>query len=140
MTTKINVKNVRMIDFPTITDPRGSLSVCERENMPFPIKRTFWIYDTPGNSTRGGHAHKESWQLHLCFNGSVTINLDDGRNKQTIVLSDPKVGLVIGPMVWHPFVIEEGALLQVFSSNLYNADDYIHSYEDFVKLANEKQL
>lgn len=138
MTPKIKVKNVRIVEFPTITDPRGSLSVCEKENMPFIIKRTFWIYNTPGKSIRGGHAHKKSWQLHLCFNKSVTINLDDGKNKQTITLNDPKIGLIVGPMVWHPFILEKGALMQVLSSNLYDKKDYIHSYEDFLKFFKKK--
>lgn len=129
----LSVKNTRLIHFPTNTDSRGSLSVCEKDNMPFQIRRTFWIYNTPGNSVRGGHAHKESWQLHLCFNGSVSIDLDDGESKQSIVLDDPSVGLVVGPMVWHPFVLQEGALLQVFSSNEYDQSDYIHSYEDFLR-------
>lgn len=130
--SKTSVKNAYFIHFPTNVDDRGSLSVCEKDNMPFPIRRTFWIYDTPGNSVRGGHAHKESWQLHLCFNGSVTIDLDDGTSKQTVVLDDPSIGLVVGPMVWHPFVLQEGALLQVFSSNEYDPRDYIRSYEEFL--------
>lgn len=129
----MSVKNAWLIQFPTHTDSRGSLSVCEGENLPFQIRRTFWIYNTPGDSVRGGHAHKQSWQLHLCFNGSVKINLDDGENREIVVLDDPSVGLVVGPMVWHPFVIEKCALLQVFSSNEYSQDDYIHSYDEFVK-------
>lgn len=133
---KINIKNARLIEFPTNTDARGSLSVCEKDKLPFEIKRVFWIYDTPGNSIRGGHAHKESSQLHLCFNGKVTINLDDGKNKQTIVLDNPKIGLLVGPLVWHPFTIEKGSLMQVLSSNTYDPEDYIHSYEDFLKITN----
>lgn len=130
----IHIDNVRLIEFPTMTDPRGSLSICQKEEMPFPVKRVFWIYDTPGNLIRGGHAHKKTSQIHISFGGKTTFNLDDGIHKQTVVLDNPRFGLLIGPMVWHPFTIDKGASFQTLSSQEYDAEDYIHSYEDFLSL------
>lgn len=130
------VKNLKILEFSTITDPRGSLSFTEvGKEVPFDIKRAFWIYGTPGNTSRGSHAHKESSQVHICLSGHAMIEFDDGRTREIRGLDSPKQGFLIGPMVWHRFSLVEGSALLVLTSNLYDPDDYIRDYEEFQRLA-----
>ena len=130
-----NVKNTKIIELPIKKDDRGSLCFFETENhIPFPIKRIFYIFDTKDGAIRGNHAHKESWQVHVCLGGSAKIMLDDGVNKQEVIIDKPNTGLIIGPMVWHSFILDKGANFFVASSNLYNEKDYIRDYTEFKKL------
>ena len=134
----MRVKGVRIIDFPTVTDSRGSLSFCEAENhIPFKIKRTFWVFDAPATIVRGKHAHRESWQVHVCLSGKAKITVDDGTNRETLVLNNPRQGLMLAPMVWHSFCLEAESLLFVFTSNFYGEEDYIRSFDEFLTLVRE---
>lgn len=109
--------------------------MCETgRQVPFQIQRLFWIYNTPANTVRGNHAHREGWQAHICLNGSASIKLDDGQSKEEVLLDSPSSGLVIGPMVWHSFSLSPGATLFVMTSNLYDERDYIRNYEEFLRL------
>src|SRR3990167_2846257 len=99
---KIKVKNVELVKFQTITDPRGSISIAESgKNIPFKIERTFHIYKVPERANRGEHAHRENEQVYACLNGKVTITLDDGTNKDEVTLSLSGEGLYVGQLVWH---------------------------------------
>ena len=132
----MKVKNVQMVEFPRVTDERGSLCFCESgKQVRFNLKRVFWIFDTPKGAVRGHHAHKRGWQVHICLGGSATIMLDDGKNKQKVVIKKPNSGLIIGPMVWHSFKMEKGAHFFVISSNKYSEKDYIRDYDKFKRLA-----
>ena len=139
---KIKVKNVEIINFREgpLNKDTGHLCFFETgKDMPFKIKRAFWIFDTTKGARRGNHAHKKSWQIHICFGQSVKILLDDGKNKQEIILDNPRLGLIIGPKVWHSFVLSKGSSLFVLSSNYYSEKDYIRNYGDFMKTIKNKK-
>ena len=87
---------IKLIDLPKITDPRGNLTVAEGADVvPFDIKRAYWVYDVPGGESRGGHAHKRLRQLVIALSGSFTVTLDNGRERKTVLLNHPWQGLVI---------------------------------------------
>ena len=87
-----------IIELPKIVDPRGNLTVAEQmKNVPFDIKRVYWTYDVPGGESRGGHAHKNLYQLVVAMSGSFIVNLDNGEERATILLNHPWQGLLIKP-------------------------------------------
>ncbi len=136
----MRIRGAELIDFPEMKDSRGSLCVCEvGRHIPFTIKRAFWVFGTPAGTVRGKHAHQKSTQVHVCLSGSVKISLDDGTYREEVTLDNPRQGLLIGPMVWHPFSLAANSLLFVFTSDLYDPTDYIRSFEEFVKLARGPQ-
>ena len=139
--TKMIVKNAKIIKFRQgpLNKNTGSLCFFEAGNdIPFKMKRAFWIFDTTKGAKRGNHAHKKSYQIHICFGGKVTILLDDGKHKQKIILDNPRTGLIIGPKVWHSFVLEKNSSLFVLSSNYYSENDYIRNYAEFMKVTKNK--
>ena len=85
-----NNMEIKIIDLPKITDPRGNLTFAEAQTMvPFDIKRAYWVYDVPGGESRGGHAHKQLKQFVVALSGSFTVTLDDGHERQTVLLNHP---------------------------------------------------
>src|SRR5690625_1149244 len=91
------LENIQLIDIPKITAPdgRGNLSVVEKDTLPYPIKRVYYLYDVPSSSTRGGHAHKELQQCLIALSGSFTVVVDDGLERKEILLNRPDKGLLI---------------------------------------------
>ena len=122
---------------PRISDMRGNLSVGEFErSVPFEARRYFLVFDVPSVETRGEHAHKACHQFLVCVRGSVTVVADDGRDRQEYVLDRPEKGLHLPPMVWGiQYKYSPDAVLLVFASHYYDADDYIRDYEEFRRLA-----
>ena len=129
-----------IIELPKITDPRGNLTVAEQmRNVPFDIKRVYWTYDVPGGESRGGHAHKELYQLVVAMSGSFTVTLDNGWERKTILLNHPWQGLLIKPGLWRTLDdFSSGAVCMVIASELFDIDDYIYEYEDCIKYVHEK--
>lgn len=123
----------KIIDLPKIFDPRGNLTVVERENhVPFDIKRVYWVYDVPGGEHRGGHAHKECKELLVAVSGSFTVTLDDGKEKHTYLLNHPYQGLFIDTNTWRTLDdFSSGAVCLVIASEKFEEDDYIREYDDF---------
>ncbi len=131
------VKNTKIVDFRVGPKNQDTGKLCFFEvgkEIPFDIKRAFCVFDTTEGAVRGHHAHKESWQIHICMGGKAKIMIDDGKNKEEILLDSPTKGLLIGPMVWHSFVLEKNCSLFVLCSNHYNEEDYVRSHEEFIKL------
>ena len=124
-----------IIDLPKITDPRGNLTVAEQmKNVPFDIKRVYWTYDVPGGESRGGHAHKNLYQLVVAMSGSFTVTLDNGKEQKTILLNHPWQGLLIKPNTWRTFDdFSSGAVCMVLASELFEEEDYIYEYDEFIK-------
>ena len=115
-------------------DSRGSLIAIEsNKDIPFDIKRIYYIFDTKSSVVRGHHAHKTLEQMLVCVSGSCTIVLDDGENRNEVVLSDPSSGLYVGPNIWHEMKdFSEGAVLLVLASDFYNENDYIRNHDEFM--------
>ena len=123
----------KLIKFDEISDNRGGLVVLEQnQNIPFEIKRVYYIYDTPENVRRGFHAHKYLEQVAICVRGSCSFLLDNGKEKVECRLSLPSIGLYIGNNIWremHDFTHD--CVLMVLASDFYDEADYIRNYDDF---------
>src|SRR5690606_15144941 len=102
-------------------------------NVPFSIKRAYYLYDVPGGGSRGGHAHKELYQLIIAASGSFDVLLDDGINKKIVQLNRPYYGLMVVPGLWRElFEFSSGAICLVLTSEIYIESDYIRNYDDFL--------
>lgn len=128
----------KIIELPRITDPRGNLTVAEaNKNIPFDIKRVYWLYDVPGGECRGGHAHKHLQQILIAVSGSFHVTLDNGKEKQTFLLNHPYQGLLIETKTWRTLDdFSSGAVCVVLASDFYDENDYIYDYNDFLQYIN----
>ncbi len=135
-----SVAAVKVIELPRIIDMRGSLSVGEiGKQLPFQPKRYFLVFDVPSVEIRGEHAHKEQHQFLVCVRGSLSVMVDDGRNRDAFVLDRPNLGVHIPPMVWAAqYQYTSDAILLVLASDVYDAADYIRNYDDFLKMAADR--
>jgi len=120
----------------------GSLSfleVGENRDVPFSIQRVYYIYGVKRGERRGFHAHKKLQQYLICIHGSCSILLDDGSEHENILLDNPNEGLHIGPNTWREmYNFSEDAVLLVLASELYDEEDYIRNYDDFLKYIRHK--
>jgi bifunctional acetyl transferase/isomerase len=128
----------KLIDLPKIVDPRGNLTVAEGlKNVPFDIKRVYWLYDIPAGEGRGGHAHKQIKELLIAVSGSFHVTLDNGKEKQTYLLNHPYQALLIDTGIWRTLDdFSSGAVCVVLASDWYEEEDYIYDYNDFLKYVN----
>lgn len=135
---KLGVGGVSLYELPFIQDLRGNLSFTELEkDLPFVVKRCFWVFDVPSKQVRGEHAHKECHQFLICVAGDVSIMLDDGDQRIEIKLDNPSRGLHIPPGVWGvQYKYSSNAVLVVLASHTYNSSDYIRDYADFMAYKN----
>ncbi len=125
----------KIIELPKVTDPRGNLTFAEGAGkVPFDIKRAYWVYDVPGGESRGGHAHKKLRQMVIALSGSFHVTLDNGRERETILLNHPWQGLIIETNIWRTLDdFSSGAVCLVLASEHYEAEDYIEDYDEFLK-------
>lgn len=140
MSKNATINDCRIIDLRKIHDPRGNLTPIEGgADIPFDIKRVYYLYDVPGGESRGAHAHKELQQLIVAANGSFTITLDDGKKKNVFTLNRPYQGLLIVPGIWRDLDdFSSGAVLLCLASEHYDAADYIRDYDEFLEYKNVK--
>lgn len=126
---------MQLINFQQKGDDRGSLIVLENsKEVPFEIKRIYYLFDTKTGVRRGFHAHRELQQLAICVNGSCEFLMDDGYNVETIKLDNNNTGLILPPMVWHEmFNFSPNCILMILADRLYDESDYIRSYQEFTK-------
>lgn len=129
------MKRCGIINLPKITDPRGNLTVADGiRDLPFEIKRVYWTYDIPGGESRGGHAHKECKELIIAAGGSFDVTLDDGLEKVTFHLNHPYQGLFVDTGIWRTLEdFSSGALCLVLTSELFEEEDYIRDYDEFIR-------
>ena len=122
-------------------DERGQLiSLEEFKNIPFDIKRVYYMYDTGEGVVRGKHAHKSLEQVLICMHGSCKIRLFDGHEEETVTLDRPDVGLYVSNAMWREmFDFSKDAVLVVLASKLYDESDYIRNYDEFLKYIKEKE-
>ncbi len=131
----MKLDSIELIQIPKIIDPegRGNLSVIEKDLLPYDIQRVYYLYDVPGDSSRGGHAHKEQLEFLVALNGSFDVILDDGRSKRTFTLNRPYRGLLIPTGIWRELVnFTSGAICLVMSSGEFDEADYIRDYAQFL--------
>jgi len=130
---------VKLYPFPPHGDDRGQLVAIEAmKDLPFEIKRVYYIYDTLPGVRRGFHAHRNLQQILLCVNGSCKIHLDNGFDTAEVLLDKPNVGLYIANDMWREmYDFTPGAVLLVLASEYYDEADYIRNYDDFIKMVRE---
>jgi dTDP-4-dehydrorhamnose 3,5-epimerase-like enzyme len=123
-----------LLDVPKITDLRGALSYAEvGAQLPFVPKRFFVVYDVPSTEVRGEHAHKQLEEFLVCVKGSCNVMVDDGSVREEVTLDSPSLGLYIPPRIWRVhYKYSADSVLLVLASHIYDADDYIRDYGDFV--------
>ena len=129
--------NIKIFDIPSVISPEnmGSLSHIEKEVIPFSIKRVYYLYDVPLNGERGGHAHKNLFQVLIALNGSFEIFLDDGKKTKKIVLNRPDIGLYIPNGIWREMnKFSKNSVCLVLASEDYDENDYIRNYQEFKKI------
>ncbi len=129
----------QIIDIPAVHDKRGNLSVIEGgKNIPFSIKRIYYLYDVPGGAKRGGHAHKKLQQLIIAASGSFDVILHNGKIKKRFTLNRSNYGLYIPKMTWREIEnFSSGAVCLVLASEYYDESDYIRDFKEFKKGMND---
>lgn len=130
---------INLIEFKQLGDERGGLiSLEQNKNIPFDIKRAYYIFDTKDSVARGFHAHKKLQQVAVCLKGSCRFIMDDGKNKEEVTLDRPNIGILIDVMQWHEmYDFSRDCVLLVLASDYYDELDYIRDYDDFL-MASEK--
>ena len=122
-----------IIHFPKIHNRAGNITPVQNSiEVPFDVKRVYFLYDVPGGESRGAHGHKILEQVIIAASGSFDVTLDDGKNKKTVQLNRPYFGLHVQPGMWRDISnFSSGAICLVLASELYNSADYIRDYESF---------
>jgi dTDP-4-dehydrorhamnose 3,5-epimerase-like enzyme len=133
----MSLADCRIIELPRVADPRGNLTFIEAgRNVPFEIKRVYYLYDVPGGASRAGHGHRQLRQLMIAMSGSFDVTLDDGRERVKYHLNRSYYGLFIGPMMWREIDnFSSGSVCMVLASDFYDEADYFRRYEDFLAAA-----
>lgn len=127
--------------FESHGDEEGQLVALEQlKNVPFEIRRVYYIYDTIAGIRRGRHAHKNLEQILICVHGSCRVMLDNGHERTDLTLDDPCEGLYISNDIWREmYDFSPDAVLLVLASELYDESDYIRNYDDFLAMVHEKE-
>lgn len=130
---KSNVFDCAILPLKKIHNRAGNITIVEgQNNIPFDIRRIYYLYDIPGGESRGGHAHKELRQLIIAASGSFDVLLDDGINKKIVTLNRPDYGLMVVPGIWRELMeFSSGAICLVMASHKYDESDYVRDYEYF---------
>ena len=132
---KISVFDCAILELPRINNRSGNITAIQnKEEIPFDVKRIFYLYDIPGGESRGAHAHIKCHQFLVAASGSFEVQLDDGKVKKTVMLNQPYRGLHIPPGIWASEVnFSSGAICLVIASHKYSEGDYIREYSEFLK-------
>ena len=140
MSSRTTIDDCRLFELPRVMDPRGNLTFIEGgRQVPFEIRRVFYLYDVPTGESRGAHAHHRLQQFLICLSGSFDVALDDGYRKDRIHLNRPWKGLFVPPMIWAAEVnFDAGSVCLILCSELYNERDYIRDYDEFLRLAGSR--
>ena len=138
MNTEYTIKDCNLIDIPTFTDERGAISVMDKE-LPFEVKRVFWLHHIAEGKDRGAHALLDSEEIMVAVHGSFVVDLDDTVNKTSILLDNPNKGLMIRPGIWfrtHSY--QDDGVSLILASEEYARNKYTYDYEEYKKLRNKK--
>jgi hypothetical protein len=129
------VKGVKLVSLPTVQAARGDLTALELPQIvPYEVKRIFLVHHVSDLEIRGEHAHKKCWQFLIAAAGSITVDVTDGKIKETFLLDNPAQGLLIPPLVWGTQYnySSDGSLL-VLASEKFDPEDYLHNFEEFLE-------
>jgi dTDP-4-dehydrorhamnose 3,5-epimerase-like enzyme len=129
--------NISIIEIPKIEDYRGNLAIVEKEVLPYKINRVYYLYDVPSTAHRGGHSHKEQLEFLIALSGSFDVVLKDGKQTQKVTLNKPDKGLLINKNIWRELEnFSSGAVCLVLASDVFDEEDYIRDYEEFMNYVN----
>ena len=139
MIIKPSIYNCCVIELNKVHNRSGNLTAIEdRMQIPFDVRRIYYLYDVPGGAERGGHAHRRLQQLIVAASGCFDVVLDDGKNRKVVELNRPYYGLLVVPGIWRELInFSSGAICLVLASEKYDAGDYIRDYDEYLKYANE---
>lgn len=138
---KNNIYDCVILPLSKIHNRAGNITIVEgQKNVPFDVKRIYYLYDIPGGEARGGHAHEELYQLIVAASGAFNVLLDDGENKKIVMLNRPDYGLMVVPGIWRElFEFSSGAICLVLASHKYDKEDYIREYDRFIDFRKRKE-
>lgn len=138
----MSIDDARIIDLPKILDARGNLSFAENyKQIPFEIKRTYWLYDVPGGESRGGHAYKENEEFIVALSGSFDVVLDNGKERKVFSLNRSYYGLYVPKGLWREMEnFSTNAFALEFASTHYDKGDYIYDYDQFLKMKLDEEI
>lgn len=126
--------NSTIITIPKAEDPFGNYAIIERDLLPFAVKRVYYLYDVPSGAERGGHSHIGQSELLIAASGSFDVILDDGKQRTTVTLNKPDKGLFIGTGIWRELNnFSAGAVCLVMASDVFDENDYIRDYGDYLR-------
>jgi dTDP-4-dehydrorhamnose 3,5-epimerase-like enzyme len=130
---KTSVYECSIVHLPKINNQAGNITALEnKKNIPFEVKRVYYLYDVPGGAERGGHAHKNLQQFIMALSGSFDVLIDDGTNKKIVHLDRPYIGLHIVPGIWRELLnFSSGAICLVLASEIYDEADYLRDFEAY---------
>ncbi|MFZ5940815.1 MAG: sugar 3,4-ketoisomerase [Bacteroidota bacterium] len=133
---KANLEDCRVLPLGKIHNRAGNITIVEGEKeIPFAIKRVYYLYDIPGGEERGGHAHRQLYQLVVAASGSFSVILDNGSENKTVTLNRPDYGLLIVPGIWRELKeFSSGAICLVLASEIYDEGDYLRDYNNFKEI------
>jgi dTDP-4-dehydrorhamnose 3,5-epimerase-like enzyme len=131
----MSLEDCKKVDLPRIEDHRGNLTFIEQlKHLPFEIKRVYYLYDVPGGGVRGGHAHKEQNEFIIAASGSFDVILNDGKDSVRHHMNRSYYGLHSPPMIWRELDnFSSGSVCLVLASDLFDEQDYIRDYDDYIK-------
>ena len=135
MNLETEISNVKILDFKSFCDPRGSLCPIEFSSLPIDVKRIFYVYGVPDKEIRGEHSHYNTNQILVCLSGSCTVICKDGKEERKYLLDNPAKGLLIPSMIWDEQIYNSSdTVLLVLSDTKYDKSDYIEDWNDYLKI------
>jgi dTDP-4-dehydrorhamnose 3,5-epimerase-like enzyme len=136
----MNLDEVRIIDLPKVLDDRGNLSFFQNnDQLPFEMKRVYWIYDVPGGEQRGGHAYIDLQEVIVALSGSFDVVLNDGKVQRTYTLNRSYYGLYVPKMIWrHLDNFSTNALAFIATNSYYEENQYLRDFDIYKKMRNEQ--
>ena len=138
----MTIDDCKIIEMPKFLDARGNLSFAENfKQIPFEIKRTYWIYDVPGGEDRGGHAYRRNQEFIIALSGAFDVLVDDGENKKIFSLNRSYFGLFVPAGLWRTMEnFSTNSFALEFGSEHYAKEDYIRDYDQFLKLKKNGEI
>ncbi len=134
MPNRFTIEDCKMVALNRINNRSGNITVVQNDvDIPFSVRRVYYLYDVPGGESRGAHGHRTLQQLIMAVSGSFEVTIDDGRSKKSFVLNRPFFGLHVPPGMWRDISnFSSGAICLVLASGYYDEGDYLRSYDDFL--------